>query len=446
MSAQMWQDKVFAAVLLLFLLAQGMSVDEARVFGWDESVYIGMGKYIASNGTQGLWEDIRPIGLPLLLSIIPAGFSDWLMLSFAAASMVLVYLIVRKISPLMALVAVLLYGVTPLFFSQAHLVMTHVPAVTFVLLAYYLFAEHPVFVGLSLGAAFLFRFPHGIAVAVFFFVYFFGKKYKECVLVIIGFLALLVPFFAFNVVLYHTITATLFDAAFRPVIFAFAHQSNPFHAGSPFFYVSELLWQNPLFIFACFGLFFRRMRTISLLFFAYLLYFSVIPNKQSRFILDFLPFAVILSSYGLWRVVGRLKKHWTHVAAFVFLCIVIQAPVIMQISYESWTDVRLVSFFTSFSSLDGTTITTTPLPAAYSNHLFLPIYDNPDVALQLYPAFLSSAMYVLYTDDFYPCADVSCAMKKEMLYEQITDNILISNVSVGETSYLLFQVIYTKST
>src|SRR3989344_3486568 len=217
------------------------------------------------------------------------------------------------------------------------------------------------------------------------------------------FLALLVPFFAFNVALYHTITATLFDAALRPVIFASAHQSNPFHAGSLFFYVSELLWQNPLFIFACFGLFFRRMRTISLLFFAYLLYFSVIPNKQSRFILDFLPFAVILSSYGLWRV----------------------------------------SFFTSFSSLDGTTITTTPLPAAYSNHLFLPIYDNPDVALQLYPAFLLSATYVLYTDDFYPCFDVFCVAKKELLYEQINDNILISNVSVGETSYLLFQVIYT---
>ena len=134
------------------------------------------------------------------------------------------------------------------------------------------------------------------------------------------------------------------------------------------------------------------------------------------------------------------------VATFVFLCIVIQAPVIMQISYESWTDVRLVSFLPSFSSLAGTTITTTPLPAAYSNHLFLPIYDNPDVALQLYPAFLLSATYVLYTDDFYPCFDVFCVAKKELLYEQINDNILISNVSVGETSYLLFQVIYTKST
>ena len=49
---------LFVAVKLFFLSPN---------IWWDSSVYIGMGKYMASFGKAGLWEISRPIVWPLIL-------------------------------------------------------------------------------------------------------------------------------------------------------------------------------------------------------------------------------------------------------------------------------------------------------------------------------------------------------------------------------------------
>ena len=53
-----------AGILGAFFLLQLPSVLNRRP-GWDESVYVGIGKYFASGGAVGLYEPIRPPGLPL---------------------------------------------------------------------------------------------------------------------------------------------------------------------------------------------------------------------------------------------------------------------------------------------------------------------------------------------------------------------------------------------
>ena len=53
-------------LFLIFKLSLLFTYHDTR---WDESVYMGMGKYIYSNGQIGLWEDIRPIVLPLILGL-----------------------------------------------------------------------------------------------------------------------------------------------------------------------------------------------------------------------------------------------------------------------------------------------------------------------------------------------------------------------------------------
>jgi len=62
--------------------------------GWDESVYIGMGKYIYSHGAIGLWESIRPINLPLITGAFwaaglnPILFGEITIMLFASATII----------------------------------------------------------------------------------------------------------------------------------------------------------------------------------------------------------------------------------------------------------------------------------------------------------------------------------------------------------------------
>jgi hypothetical protein len=54
---------VFCYVLVLFNFVQPEVT-------WDESVYVGLGKYLYSNGASGIYEPFRPILLPLVLGAL----------------------------------------------------------------------------------------------------------------------------------------------------------------------------------------------------------------------------------------------------------------------------------------------------------------------------------------------------------------------------------------
>src|SRR3989344_1513633 len=127
----MWQNKLFFCFIVLFAGVSVYFIHDERVVGWDESVYIGMGKYIASFGSVGLWEDIRPPGMPILLGFtwlfgIPYGYVSLL---FFLGTMGLLYLILRGTA---GLIAAVLFAVAAV--EHSFLSMTHVPAAFFVLL------------------------------------------------------------------------------------------------------------------------------------------------------------------------------------------------------------------------------------------------------------------------------------------------------------------------
>ena len=431
----MWQDKALAGVAFIFVIFGIFFITDQRIVGWDESVYIGMGKYMTSFGSAGLWEDIRPPALPLLLGIewklgIPYGIVP---LFFGLATIVLLYIFFRQEHPTLGLLASLLYVASPLVVEHSYLTLTHVPAAFFVLLAALIYTKHhSFFVGCCVGIATLFRFPLGLELVAFGLLYLYKQKYRDVLFLLFGFSAFIIPFFIFNVFMYGTITSSLLDAALRPFIFASTHQSNPFHSGSFYFYIVELVSLNAVFLCALF----TRKKDVAILALLPLLYFSLIANKQSRFLLDILPLIVLLSADGIARIY-RSAKYLRLAPVFVCVLLILQVLSLTHLSFPSrWHDDKLLSFFQSFDTLPSPTVTTTPLPAAYSNHLFLPIYDNPDVALQLYPRFAEGAHYVLYTDDFYPCVDEECQFKKEVLYDTIKKNELVFNM----TPFLLFQL------
>jgi len=60
-------EKILIIIILIFAFLSSISLFNYRLIWWDEAVYIGIGKYLYSNGTIGLFEQIRPLLLPVLL-------------------------------------------------------------------------------------------------------------------------------------------------------------------------------------------------------------------------------------------------------------------------------------------------------------------------------------------------------------------------------------------
>ncbi|MCM2325698.1 MAG: glycosyltransferase family 39 protein, partial [Candidatus Woesearchaeota archaeon] len=158
--------KIFLVVAAFVMLKLILPIHE---IWWDEAVYIGMGKYLYSFGTVGLWEFFRPIGLPMILGLLWK-ISDVILLSkilplvFSIAYIFLTYHTARRIfDEKTALVASLLVILTPIFFYFSSHALTEIPSCLFALIAvnFYLDKRH-LMTGIFAGVSFMFRFPGGI--------------------------------------------------------------------------------------------------------------------------------------------------------------------------------------------------------------------------------------------------------------------------------------------
>jgi len=144
--------------------------------GWDESVYVGMGKHIYSAGNSGLWEQFRPLGLPFMLGTIwklglPfAFFAELLMLAFAVGNVLLVYFIAKKLfNKTTGLLSVLLVIGSAIFFKQSSLFLTEVPSTFFALATLYFLINKKIAIASVFAAlAALFKFPHLLLLIVLF--------------------------------------------------------------------------------------------------------------------------------------------------------------------------------------------------------------------------------------------------------------------------------------
>ncbi len=447
--------------LIVLLIVIFLSIKLTLLFmphhvGWDEAVYLGMGKYLYSGGEAGLWEDIRPPGLPLILGMLwvisPSNLivlSELLSIIFGVACGVLTFLLGRKLFSWQtgAFSALLLLS-APVFFLSSSAIMSAVPATFFSLLALYLFVckKHPIVVGISVGIAFLFRFTHGTMLVALIVLYMVSpRKFRNLSLVVGGSLIAVLPFLVFNYVQYSDITASPIDALFRPFIFASSHQYNPFHQESVFFYLVQLLRENALFAVGVIVIFFFRSRlSIVVPFLLYLLYYSIIPNKQARFLVDFLPVICIITAAGISRASAFLRTKRLIVLTFFVLIAVAFIPAF----YHNYLDYAqrpvfespLVPFFENVSSFGGPFLTMTPLPAVYGDSLFIPMYEDPAVALETYHTWKDKVNYVLYFSDYYPCTDAVCADQQAALYTELEKHQRVMEFEVHNQNYTLFRI------
>ncbi len=428
---------------------------------WDEAVYIGMGKYIYSLGQIGLWEEIRPIGFPLILGFLwklnlpVILFSELAEILFAVGNIILVYIITNRLfNKKVAIISSIILAVSPIFFYNASIIFTHIPSTFFALMSVYFFisiktkVKRAILCGSFCAIAFMFRFPQGVLLPAYLSVFFFKtekliNKIKNILFFCLGFIIITSPFLVFNYFKYY-------GHIFMPLVEASKHQSNLAHAVSNqvyniFYYLIELIKENPLLIFLLVGTYFyvKNRDTKLNIFYAitaiFVLYYSTIINKQLRFSLEFLPYLAIICAYGVYNIQTWIRKikrnnNWVKKLFIILLLALFFMPLKIDIEQYRWRQItesdtisKIHKYFLN-NNITSPILTTDPTLAAFSDVKVYPFYGNLEIAPKSYKYFRPKSQYIMYATDFYPCYNNEECVERERLFERIkSENTLIFN-------------------
>ena len=314
---------------------------------WDSSVYIGMGKYIYSSGKSGLWEESRPLILPLILGIgwklnfNLVYFSRIVSVIFSILVILMTYKIGFKLfSKKIGLMAAffIAFSYTFLFFSPN--ILTEIPSMLFVLLVFYFFLKNKFFLmGLFSGMAVmtrLFQIFTLIGLYLVFFAYFFRKSnfYKKLFFAIIGISIFIIPYFFLNYYLYNDILLPFKTQGHLTKTTGWMLYKEFW------FYFNGLLKENYLLLFLFSIPFFLKRNykfyALALAPLIYFVIFSIVKHKEMRFMLVILPFLYLLLSYCLYQIYARISYKRFGLALFF-----VMVGLWLTITFVSFKDIIL---------------------------------------------------------------------------------------------------------
>ncbi|MEA3515508.1 MAG: glycosyltransferase family 39 protein [Nanoarchaeota archaeon] len=461
-------------IFLLSIISKLFLLFKFHEFFWDESVYMGMGKYIFSFGGVGLWESIRPPLLPFLVGGVwwsgldAALFSEFLIVLFSCGVLMLTYLIAEHIFDWkIGLASVCILAFTPVFFKFSSFVMTGIPSTFFVLLAiwFYIKDKGLVWVGVCAGLAFLTRYPQGIVIAALGFVIVCGrvKLFEKVMRFSAGVLAVFVPFVIFNYLMYRNEVVNIIHAALRPLIFAFKHQGNVFESVTGFaynylYYFINLFGENYLLIFALPGLVWGikkyRLKILPLVvpLALYLIYFSLIANKQIRFSLAFLPIVAIFAGFGIVYCCRSALKSGRLVKYSVFIVIIfVVCTTGYSVAVEDWKvyhfrasgPPEIVSdfYYGYMNGLDEPILVSDPTSMGYIDKLMIGFYQDNIAGPQVYDMNKDKVGSIIFHHSVYPCVDGDgdCNERNEEFFARLNyENELVDVKEYYGEKYYVF--------
>jgi 4-amino-4-deoxy-L-arabinose transferase-like glycosyltransferase len=467
--------------LCVFIVLQLLFLTKVKVLIWDEAVYVGIGKYMLTLGKSGLWEILRPPLYPLMLGIVwyigfnPLIGGQVLGIFFAAGSGFLVYFIGKKVfNHLTGYIAMIFLIFSSIFFLYTTYLLTEIVATCFLLLALYLWiSKRPVFlVGLVAAAAFLIKFPNGLVIfwlAIFVAYESYRKRsYVKLIKFGSGVTAIIVPYFLLNYVMYRKYTSTIFDAVLRPFLLAAPHQSSPIGWVSGFsaniaFYGVTALQSNYLLACSVGGiiLYFAvrkyslERNAIGIVGATYFLYFTSIANKQDRFVIFIIPFLAVYAAFFLvWLFMKCLDLRNTQQKKILhdrktllfrnasvilgYAGILLLIGLILHWGYTSYradksfynwrsptTPAIVTEYYTFLTThnLHGPVMTNDPVPAAYNDNLFIPIYFYLSKNLTVYNEWEKDILpeTIIFSPQSYFCFpnDVSCVAMRNSLTRSV---------------------------
>ena len=312
-------NKVFFAIALMFLALKIASLHYYHALWWDASVYMGMGKQIYSLGGSGLWENSRPVIWPLILGLLwkldidPVIYGRILESIIGSFCVAMTYLIGRKvIGEKTAIVAAIFLAVSPTFFFFNGIMLTEVLSTFFLLLGVYFFIGRKDFIsGIFFGAAFMTRFLQIIFFAIFAFSFLIGRR-KNKYFFFMGFIILLIPYFLLNLMLYENPLSPFLQQVYLSKNTGW-HNYLP-----PYYYLAELFRENILYIASFLGviLIFKNSMSekdssklnIAFSFIIPFAIFSIIRQKEMRFLIILLPFMHLCAAFFISWLYGKAKN------------------------------------------------------------------------------------------------------------------------------------------
>ena len=383
---------LIAAILRLFFL-----ITDYHEVWWDSGAYIGMGKYIFSGGTVGLWEDIRPVVWPVVL-----GFGWWIgfnpeifgrVITFllSIGCVILVHVLSKRFfDEKTALFASSIFAFSPVFFYLGFHTYTEIPSLFLLLLSFYFLTSGKYFVaGFFLGLSTLTRFPMGIFLLPA-SLYFLQRnhKLKITTFFIAAFFGALFPFLIFNYFMYGSFLATFTAgaSAIKHVLGCNVLRAMPW----PAYFGWIVLSEHPVHLFAVLGVLYALFSKAKKAYFVIaaaivpLIYYSQMSCRDYRYLLSFLPFIAMLTGYGLnifvlWaeHKINKMRS-WIFPAVFVFILFSSLWQGLMYYNGEEITtvDVAAINYFSFLKSNDvaGELWTANPVVAAFSDKKYEKVY------------------------------------------------------------------------
>ncbi|MBI4144977.1 glycosyltransferase family 39 protein [Candidatus Woesearchaeota archaeon] len=392
--------------LLFLILAVFFAVQIPSVLhqhpGWDESVYIGIGKYLFSEGTSGLYEPIRPLLLPAIMGAtwtLGGGLvaSRFLMLVIALIAIGLAWIVGNELGgEPAAFWSALILAAAPVFFGDATSVTTDLLAGLLILATAWQARKNILISGILAGLAFATKFPAGLA--LIFPLLASRMDARKIGAALAGFALIVLPYLAAN--------AVLEGDPFEPLLLASRHAGNRAYAVPGLlqnlsFYPLALLGASPLLVFALLGLASTRRRALQFGTLVVIAYFVLIDNKQPRFALLFLPLLAVFAGAGIVYCREHAKRTATILLiAGLAITIINDAP--LANDFGERPDIEGFEVAARY----GTVLTADPRFSAYHDNRALPMYYLPfDVmnATTAYDLGAPIAGAAIFREDSFAC-------------------------------------------
>jgi len=187
----------------------------------------------------------------------------------------------------------------------------------------------------------------------------------------------------------------------------------------------------------------KNILLIYLLF--YLAYFTIIPNKQIRFALIFLPVFTIISAFALVHLYTLTrKKSLTRVLFFMFILIFLSISFGKDINYYVWRFAKeppiVEEYYQYFQNnpVSGKILTADPVPVAYSDVLFTPYYFSIDEAKKIIYNNTDAVGFIFSSYTFF-CQEKSCTtLLNELLDILGKERTLVFEKEYGDRTYYIY--------
>ncbi len=366
---------------------------------WDGAVYVGMGKYIATGGSIGLWEMFRPPLFPLFYSIlfilhIPLVLVGKAVVIFSSiGSIWLVYKLAESVRKGSGMYAGIFLSITPVFFTFSKVPITDIISVFFALLALSLQRKKKYFIsGIVVAISFLLRFPQGLMLFSIVCITIIESYDHDLILWVkhtfinglllgAGFIALVGPYLISNHFLYGNALIPLVVG--NKIIGGYSYLYNL----GTWYYAKELLKTAPFLYFSIFAPFLlfkkyhlsyqeqKNLRAVIVTAFIFCFYFFWQSHKELRYSIAFIPYISILASVSFTFLFSRILERKEIIVLFFGLLIIFLYQSFPYLIKGKQVD-PYTPVYSYMSTLKGSYISTSPVPAVLSDVRIVEFFDS----------------------------------------------------------------------